>query len=96
MKILKYKLEGDKVTVPAGFQPLHVRFQESQYGDGIHLWGLVDPAVTEEKTYSFSIIPTGLDIKKETLENEAYFGTVEAGDLILHVTLEQRMFIPGE
>ena len=92
MKILKYDLEGTKVTIPAGAQPLSVRYQESDFGVGIKLWCLVDPTVTQEKSYDFKIIPTGVDIPKEVLGNQFFFGTVETslGEM-LHVTLDNKM-----
>jgi hypothetical protein len=91
-KIFKYLIDGKDISLPAGSKILSVTTQQ----DNIVLYALVDPDIKDKMVYSFLVIGTGHEIKKD-LNDYTFSGTVSllGGELMFHIWYKLGKYLPG-
>ena len=86
-RIFKYQLQINdlqNLNLPVGAKILSVQAQR-----GIPcLWALVDDSEKEYSDVKVSMYGTGHPISEKELKNKMFAGTVQIGELVLHVFLQ--------
>lgn len=76
--VFKYDLafEVDTLSLPEGSEILTVRYQASEYGEGLKLWAFVPSPPTQlaKKQVTFVTVPTGAHVMDKPMK---YIATVE-------------------
>jgi hypothetical protein len=85
LKVFKYEVDftAKEISLPKGAKVLHADVQQSNFGNGIYIWALVNPNEGSKESRFFYACPTGGLVYNDS---DVYIGSAQTKEgFMFHV-----------